>query len=289
MKKIGVIGLGNMGCGMVFFLQCGGYEVIGYDVFVVICMELVQWGLYCVDMIVVLVVVVELVVLLLLILDIVEQVVLGEGGLLYSGKVGLVIVDIIIVDFNSMCCLVVELQVVGMELVDVLVSGGFKGVVMVIMGMVIGGSVEIVVCIELVLVVMSVKCVYVGLVGVGYVVKLFNNLVIGIYLFIVGEVVCIVVVVGLDVCQIFQGLVVGLVNSKVIEYFYLIWIFNEVFDFGFIMKFMCKDLCLVMNLIEQIGSVMLLVQEVGWLWVGSVECLVDVEDFNCIVIYIEFF
>lgn len=49
MKKIGVIGLGNMGRGMAFSLQRGGYEVTGYDALAATRTELAQQGLHCVE------------------------------------------------------------------------------------------------------------------------------------------------------------------------------------------------------------------------------------------------
>lgn len=287
MKKIGVIGLGNMGRGMAFSLQRGGYEVTGYDALEATRTELAQRGLHCVETIAALAAAVELVVLSLPTSDIVEQVVLGEGGLLHSGKAGLVIVDTTTADPNSTRRLAAELQAAGMELVDAPVSGGPKGAATATMGMVIGGSAEIVARIEPVLAVMSAKRVHVGPVGAGHVAKLLNNLVTGTHLLIAGEAARIAAAAGLDARQIFQGLAAGSANSKVIEHFYPTWIFNEAFDSGFTMELMRKDLRLAMNLIEQTGSATPLAQEAGRLWARSVERLADAEDFNRIVTYIE--
>ena len=116
--SVGFVGLGNMGRGMAFSLQRGGYEVTGYDALAATRTELAQRGLHCVETIAALAAAVELVVLSLPTSDIVEQVVLGEGGLLHSGKVGLVIVDTTTADPNSTRRLAAELQAAGMELVD---------------------------------------------------------------------------------------------------------------------------------------------------------------------------
>ncbi|WP_304412048.1 NAD(P)-dependent oxidoreductase [Herbaspirillum sp. GW103] len=287
MKKIGVIGLGNMGRGMAFSLQRGGYEVLGYDAQESTRTALAQQGVRCVDTIAALASAVEMVVLSLPTSDIVEQVVEGEGGLLQHGAPGLVIVDTTTADPNSTRRLAALLQAAGMELVDAPVSGGPKGAATATMGMVIGGSTETVARIEPVLAVMSAKRVHVGPVGAGHVAKLLNNLVTGTHLLIAGEAARIAAAAGLDVRQIFQGLALGSANSKVIEVFYPTWIFNEAFDSGFTMKLMRKDLRLAMNLIEETRSSTPLSREAGRLWARSVEGLADEEDFNRIVNYIE--
>ncbi|MBG7619410.1 NAD(P)-dependent oxidoreductase [Herbaspirillum sp. AP02] len=287
MKKIGVIGLGNMGRGMAFSLQRGGYEVVGYDALEATRTDLRQKGLHCVDAIAALAGTVDMVVLSLPTSDIVEQVVLGEGGLLQCGTDGLVIVDTTTADPNSTRRLAAELQAAGMQLVDAPVSGGPKGAATATMGMVIGGSAEIVARIEPVLAVMSAKRVHVGPVGAGHVAKLLNNLVTGTHLLIAGEAARVAAAAGLDARQIFQGLAAGSANSKVIDTFYPTWIFNEAFDSGFTMKLMRKDLRLAMNLIEQTESTTPLAKEAGRLWARSVERLADAEDFNRIVTYID--
>lgn len=287
MKKIGVIGLGNMGKGMAMSLQRGGFETLGFDTKKSTRAALMQEGLACADSIDALVQAVEMVLLSLPTSDIVEQVVLGEGGVLQSGKAGLIIVDASTADPNSTRKIARQLQAAGMHFVDAPVSGGPKGAATASMGMVLGGEQAIIEKIEPVLAVMSAKRVHVGPVGAGHVAKLLNNLVTGAHLLIAGEAMRIAQAAGLDPERIFEGLNAGSAGSKVTQNNFPNWVFNDAFDSGFTMKLMRKDLRLAMALIEETAAVTPLAKETGRLWAKSMEGIPDPEDFNRIVQYIE--
>ncbi|BEV17804.1 NAD(P)-dependent oxidoreductase [Herbaspirillum sp. DW155] len=287
MKKIGVIGLGNMGKGMAFSLKRGGYDVLGFDAVEVTRATISQEGLACAGSIAELAEAVDMVVLSLPTSDIVEKVVLGEDGLLRHGKKGLVIVDTTTADPNSTRRIAAELKSAGIDFVDGPVSGGPKGAATATMGMVLGGDKEVIDRIEPVLSVMSGKRVHVGPVGAGHVAKLLNNLVTGTHLLISGEAARIATAAGLDPQQIFEGLSAGSAGSKVIDNFFPTWIFNGAFNSGFTMKLMRKDLRLAMNLIRETEAPTPLAKEAGRLWAKSIEGIEDPEDFNRIVQYIE--
>src|SRR5450830_422573 len=162
MKKIGVIGLGNMGKGMAMSLQRAGFDVLGFDALEATRTALIQEGLACAASIAELAGAVDMVVLSLPTSDIVEKVVLGEGGLLQHGKKGLIVVDTTTADPNSTRRIAAELKSAGIDLVDGPVSGGPKGAATATMGMVLGGDKDVVDRIEPVLSVMSGKRVHVG-------------------------------------------------------------------------------------------------------------------------------
>ena len=290
MKKIstvGVIGLGNMGKGMAQSLQRGGFQVVCFDAAPNTRIALTQEGLPCVETIAALATAVDMVVLSLPTSDIVEQVVLGEGGLLQNGKPGLIIVDTTTADPNSTRKVAAQLAAAGIHFVDAPVSGGPKGAASATMGMVLGGDTSIIEQIEPVLAVMSAKRVHVGPVGAGHVAKLLNNLLAGAHLIIAGEAARIAQAAGLDPERIFEGLNAGSAASKVTQFNYPTWIFNQAFNSGFTMKLMRKDFRLAMSLIDETAATTPLAREAGRLWAKSIESIGDPEDFNRIVQYIE--
>ena len=291
MKKVGVIGLGNMGRGMALSLKRGGYDVLGFDAAPGVAEKLQEEGVQARASIADITRDADMLILSLPTSDIVEKVVLGENGIAStakaSGKTGLIVVDTTTADPNSTKKVAAALAEVNVGFVDGPVSGGPKGAATATMVMVLGGSDADVASVEPVLAVISAKRTHVGPVGAGHVTKLINNLLTGTHLLAASEALRAAAAVGIDPEKLVEALNGGSGRNSATLTNYPTWIFNDKFDSGFTMKLMRKDVRLAMALLESVDATAPISKEVGRLWAKSEASIADGEDFNRIVQFIE--
>lgn len=287
MTNVGVIGLGNMGAGMALSAARAGLKVTGFDPATTSRQALLDAGVALVDDIAALSAQADVIVLSLPTSDIVEKVVLGEGGLLAQARAGQIVLDTSTADPASTARIAQALQGSPLRLVDGPVSGGPKAAHSGAMTMLLGGEVADIEALTPVLEALTAKRVHVGPVGAGHSAKLFNNLLCGINLIAAGEAIRVAKAAGLDVEQILKGVNAGSGRSGVTEVNCPTWILNDAFNSGFTMKLMRKDLRLAAAMIEQSGAGAPLSREALRLWADSAASVDDAEDFNRIVAYEE--
>lgn len=287
MTNVGVIGLGNMGAGMALSAARAGLKVTGFDPATTSRQALLDAGVALVDDIAALSAQADVIVLSLPTSDIVEKVVLGEGGLLAQARAGQIVLDTSTADPASTARIAQALQGSPLRLVDGPVSGGPKAAHGGAMTMLLGGEAADIDTLAPVLEALTAKRVHVGPVGAGHSAKLFNNLLCGINLIAAGEAIRVAKAAGLDVEQILKGVNAGSGRSGVTEVNCPTWILNDAFNSGFTMKLMRKDLRLAAAMIEQSGAGAPLSREALRLWADSAASVDDAEDFNRIVAYEE--
>ncbi|MFT4064110.1 NAD(P)-dependent oxidoreductase [Paraburkholderia sp.] len=287
MKTVGVIGLGNMGRGMALSLKRGGYNVLGFDTAPGVAEKLREGGVQARASIADITRDSDVLILSLPTSDIVEKVVLGEGGVAANAKPGLIVVDTTTADPNSTRKVAAALGEVKVGLVDGPVSGGPKGAAAATMTMVLGGSDEDVAAVEPILAVMSAKRVHVGPVGAGHVTKIINNLLTGVHLLATSEAIRAAEAVGVNPEKLVEALNGGSGRNSSTLTNYPTWIFNDKFDSGFTMKLMRKDIRLAMDLLRSVDAVAPIANETGRLWAKSADSIGDAEDFNRIVQFID--
>lgn len=283
MKKIGVIGLGNMGRGMALTLKRGGFDVVGTDAVAATRQALAKEGISIRETIGEVVAECELIFLSLPTAAIVEDVITGSDGIIQNARAGVLIVDTSTSHPDTTRRMLVKLNDVGMELIDAPVSGGPKGAITGTMAMVIGASTKNFQRVEPVLKAMTGKRVHVGDVGAGHVAKIANNLFTASHLLIAGEVTRMAAKAGVPTDQLLQGINAGSGRSFVTEHSYPTWIMNGKFDSGFTMKLMRKDVRLSQELIQALELDLPMANKVAELWAKSTESIEDSEDFNRIV------
>ncbi|RQS66448.1 NAD(P)-dependent oxidoreductase [Burkholderia sp. Bp8963] len=287
MKTVGVIGLGNMGRGMALSLKRGGYDVLGFDASPGVVGALQAEGVNACESIAHITRRSDVLILSLPTSDIVEKVVLGEGGVAANARPGLIVVDTTTADPASTRKVAAALAEMKVGLVDGPVSGGPKGAATATMTMVLGGSDADVAAVEPVLAVMSAKRVHVGPVGAGHVTKIINNLLTGVHLLATSEAVRAAEAAGVNPEKLVDALNGGSGRNSATLTNYPTWIFNGKFDSGFTMKLMRKDVRLAMDLLRNLGVGAPMAAEAGRLWAASVESIGDQEDFNRIVQFTE--
>jgi 3-hydroxyisobutyrate dehydrogenase len=283
MKRIGVIGLGNMGRGMALSLQRGGFDVIGTDASAETRHRLSGEGLPVVSTIKELVAKADALVLSLPTAAIVAEVIEGPGGVLENAKPGVLVIETSTSHPDTTRRLATKLQQAGMSLMDAPVSGGPKGAINATMTMVIGASERDLERAMPVLEAMSAKRVHVGGVGAGHVAKICNNLMTASHLIVAGEVTRMALKAGVPVERLLQGINAGSGRSFVTEHSFPTWILGGKFDSGFTMKLMRKDVRLSQELINALEMDLPLSRKVADLWASSEQSIGDSEDFNRIV------
>jgi len=287
MKTVGVIGLGNMGRGMARSAQRGGYRVLGFDAAPGVAEGLQADGIEPRASIATIASEADVLILSLPTSAIVEEVVLGQGGVASSGRPGLIVVDTTTADPASTKKVAAALAECNIGFVDGPVSGGPKGAATATMTMVLGGSEADVAAVEPILAVISAKRVHVGPVGAGHVTKIINNMLTGVHLLAASEAVRAAQASGVDPEKLVEALNGGSGRNSATLTNYPTWIFNDTFDSGFTMKLMRKDVRLAMALLDGVHANAPIAQEAGRLWAASEASIGDAEDFNRIVQFIE--
>lgn len=287
MKTVGVIGLGNMGRGMARSAARGGYRVLGFDAAPGVAAALAADGVEARDSIAAIASEADVLILSLPTSAVVEEVVLGKGGVASGGKAGLIVVDTTTADPDSTRKVAAALAECRIGFVDAPVSGGPKGAATATMTMVLGGSDADVAAVEPILAVISAKRVHVGPVGAGHVTKIINNMLTGVHLLAASEAVRAARGAGVDPEKLVEALNGGSGRNSATLTNYPTWIFNDKFDSGFTMKLMRKDVRLAMALLDNVHEDAPIAKEAGRLWAASEASIGDAEDFNRIVQFIE--
>lgn len=286
MKKVGVIGLGNMGSGMAVSLQKAGFQVHGYDPSGDAAARMAAAGVRIADSPAALSGAVDAILLSLPNSAVVESIVFGSEGLLAAACKGLLVVDTSTADPVSTRKVAQALHEAGMVFLDAPVSGGPKGAASGTLTMVLGGSPQDVAAAEPILAAISARRVHVGPAGAGHVAKLLNNMLCGAHLLLAAEAARIARAAGLDEQQIFEGINAGSGRSAVTEVNFPTWIFNERFDSGFTMQLMRKDVGLALGMLRGLGVPAPMAEAAAKLWKDSAASIGDAEDFNRITSFI---
>ncbi|CAN1549745.1 MmsB 3-hydroxyisobutyrate dehydrogenase and related beta-hydroxyacid dehydrogenases [Rhabdaerophilaceae bacterium] len=283
MQNVGIVGLGNMGRGMLHSLRRGGFETFGYDVLPEIRDRLASEGFTIVSGIEELCRLADVLILSLPTAAIVEDVVTDTAGILAHATAGMVVVDTSTSHPETSRCIAARLAGKGIGFIDAPVSGGPKGAMAGTMTMVIGGSDADISEVEPILSAMSAKRVHVGPVGAGHVTKIINNLLCAAHLLTGAEAMRLAVEAGVEPDRVMEGINAGSGRSGVTMVNFPTWIFNEAYDSGFTMKLMRKDVALGAQLMSELGLSMPMAEHTTRIWSESLTRIADDEDFNRIV------
>ena len=176
MKKLGFIGLGNMGKGMALNLAKAGYPLTVHDIRPEPVQELVQAGAKAAASPREVAENSEIVITMVTSSPHVEQIMFGPDGVLAGLKKGNIIIDMSTIDPIVTRKVAAAATEKGIDMMDAPVSGAPPKAADGTLSIMVGGKKEIFDQCQPILEVMGEKIIHVGDVGMGEVVKLANNL-----------------------------------------------------------------------------------------------------------------
>lgn len=250
-RRIGFVGLGNMGGPMSRRLVEAGYEVVGYDVAESARAALVAaggsaapdvGGVADAD-----------VLILMLPNSAIVDAVLADPALRGRLRRGQIVVDMSSSEPAATRTLAATLDALGVELVDAPVSGGVTGAQNGTLTIMAGGSPTAVEALRPMFDVLG-RLVHAGPVGSGHAIKALNNLLSATHLWITSEAMVAGERFGLDpavMLAIFNG---SSGRSGSTENKWPTFILPETYDSGFGLELMLKDMRIAVGLAEQVGS-----------------------------------
>lgn len=275
-RKIGIVGLGNMGVPMAQTLARAGASVTGTDVSAERRASLpgahadfASLARAC-----------DVLILSLPSSREVEAVLTADETALRAGSL---VIDTSTSDPVSTRTLQARLATRGIGFVDAPVSGGAAGAANGQLLVMLGGAADDVGRAEPVLTPLARKIVRCGGPGAGNVVKLVNNLLCAAHLALAGEALALAEAGGVTPEALLEALGAGSGRSAVTEINLPRWVLNGAFDSGFSMALMRKDVRLAGELADMLGKSGAMSNAARDLWRRSVDALADGEDFNRMV------
>jgi len=220
MKKIGYVGLGNMGLPMVKNLLKAGFEVRVCSRSQAPIDAAVQAGAVAAASLTELAVWAEVVCTCLPMPEDVESVYLGESGLLAGATAGTVLIDHSTVGPQTNRKIAARAEAIGVEFLDAPVSGGPGGATAGTLAIMVGGKQAVYDSVTEVLAAMGKTVIRLGECGAGSVAKLLNNQLVGIHQRALIEALMVAQANELDLDQLQQVLKGSSGNSVILEMMY---------------------------------------------------------------------
>ena len=179
--RLGFVGLGNMGNPMALNLLRAGYQVVAYDLSTAAVEALVQAGAAQADGPAAVARDAEMVLTSLPTPAAVEAVYLGEGGLLEGARSGQLFVDLSSISPSLAKKMAERFAEKGATVLDAPVSGGVRGAQAATLAIMVGGDPDGFRRAERVLKVIGSNVFHAGPVGASSIIKILNQLLVGIH------------------------------------------------------------------------------------------------------------
>jgi 2-hydroxy-3-oxopropionate reductase len=182
----------------------------------------------------------------------VEQVILGEHGLIHGVRAGSVVVDMSTISPAATRRFAEELKKRGADMLDAPVSGGEVGAINATLSIMVGGKPEVFARVQPLFAAMGKNIVHVGDHGAGQVVKACNQVVVAATIEAVAEALTFARKNGVDPAKVRAALMGGFAGSKILEVHGQRMLDND-FKPGFKVKLHQKDLKIVMDDAHKLG------------------------------------
>lgn len=182
----------------------------------------------------------------------VEQVILGDNGVIHGARAGSVVVDMSTISPTVTKTIAAELAARGVEMLDAPVSGGDVGAVNATLSIMVGGKPDVFERVRPLFEAMGKNIVNVGDNGAGQVAKACNQIVVGVTIQAVAEALTFARKNGVDPAKVRDALMGGFAGSKILEVHGKRMLDHE-FKPGFKTKLHQKDLNIVMQTARELG------------------------------------
>ncbi len=279
-RRVGVVGLGNMGVGMAGSLVRKGFPVSGFDLSGARKAPAEAAGARFVPALADVLRDSDALVFSLPYAKDVEAVVTAEGGLLSRRDRKVIVIDTSTSDPATTRRLASRLAEAGHAMLDAPVSGGPSGAAEGTLTMMVGGAEADFEEARPVLDAMSSQAIHVGPSGAGNIAKLVNNLLVAAHLVTTGEAMRLSEAAGLSAEDALKVVNSATGRSAISEVMFPRWILPGTFNSGFSAGLMRKDLRLALEMAQQVGAGGPLSAHVGRIWDASREAIPDTADFT---------
>ncbi|MEK3976300.1 MULTISPECIES: 2-hydroxy-3-oxopropionate reductase [unclassified Psychrobacillus] len=216
-KKVGFIGLGIMGKPMAINLLSKGFEVMVNDLNKEAVQALIDAGATAGDSAKVIGENSEVIITMLPASHHVQQVVLGENGVLSGAKEGSVIIDMSSISPVVSKEIAEKARKQGVEMLDAPVSGGEPKAIDGTLAIMVGGKEEAFDQVKDVLYAMGAEVTLVGGNGSGTTAKLANQVIVNLNIAAMSEALVLAAKAGIDVEKMYQAIRGGLAGSAVLD------------------------------------------------------------------------
>jgi 2-hydroxy-3-oxopropionate reductase len=159
----------------------------------------------------------DVVITMLVNTEVVEQVVLGPGGLAEGLRPGATYVDMSSISPLAARRIAERLAEKGVDALDAPVSGGEIGAREATLVIMVGGSAEAFARVQPIFEALGSRVVHVGEAGAGQVAKACNQLVVGVTIDAVAEALLLASAAGVDPAKVREALLGGFANSRVLD------------------------------------------------------------------------
>ncbi|MEU5842056.1 NAD(P)-dependent oxidoreductase [Rhodococcus sp. NPDC047139] len=229
----------------------------------------------------------DVVVLVLPTSDIVDDVVLSDGGLLGHLQPGAVIVDMGSSVPTRTQRLAEAAAAKGVRVVDAPVSGGVARAEQGTLAVMAGGDAAVVDGVTPLLQETGSEIIRVGPVGSGHAAKALNNLLAANNVLVAAEALLVGKKFGIDPATLLAVLNAGSGRNQATETKYEKFVLSRSFDSGFAASLMRKDIGIALDLAHDQGIAPVLGEAIGQVWNSAVEALEPGVDQTAVVRYLE--
>ncbi|MFJ7971482.1 NAD(P)-dependent oxidoreductase [Psychrobacillus sp. NPDC096389] len=249
--KIGMIGCGAMGAGIVKNLLKNHHQVWTFDPDQSKQESMRELGAVPVSSMESVASELEVIMLSLPLTELVEEAIIGEGGILAHLEKGTYILDMSTTDVNITKKLAQYAEEAGVYFFDCPVSNGPVGAEQGTLTIMVGGEREKFETIQPILNVIGEEIRYIGPAGSGQVVKLCNNMVVAGIIVLLSETLLTGTKAGVDVKKIAEVMSIGSAQSKVLSVFGPNLINDTHHNVNFLLSHMTKDVRLFNELAKE--------------------------------------
>jgi 3-hydroxyisobutyrate dehydrogenase len=182
----------------------------------------------------------------------VEEVLFGRDGVVYGAHPGLIVIDMSTNSPEYARYFAKRLAEYGIEFLDAPVTGGDVGARQGTLTIMVGGKREVFEKVRPVLEAMGKTIIYAGDVGNGQMLKLLNQIVVGIDMLAVAEAMALAKKAGIDMDKLFTVLSTGAANSFTVQY-YMPKMMKGDYEPGFRAAHLKKDLRYALETANKLG------------------------------------
>jgi len=217
MASVGIVGLGIMGLPMMVNLIAVGHHVVGYDRNASAVVALVEAGGSAAGSAIEAATGVDVFITMVPDSPQVEEILLGEGGVIASAGAGLLYIDMSSIRPDVSVRVAEACRKKGIRPVDAPVSGGEKGAIEGTLSIMVGGDLADFEEARPILAAMGTTVVHVGPNGSGQTVKAANQLIVGGTIELVAEAIVFLEAYNVDTTAAIKVLAGGLAGNRILD------------------------------------------------------------------------